>query len=406
MPVVITPAAGSAARGAPSRLPGGLSPEVIQCVALVEHPLGSGSGFAVGKKLVVTNAHVVEGVFPDEIKVQFGGEGCKPQQVTRILYFDRSRDLCIVEVPAEQAGLPVRDDYKFISGERVTLVGNPSAGGGILMRNAVNQGRFSSLVHIKEHDFYQIDASVNPGWSGGPVLDAQGKVVAIVAMKAAEGAVLDIRGAMGRLDQDFRSRIGRTTYRVGLTYGIPASALGEVLKDPALQDEEHQAEANDNCIAKTLADRLGFLAELATLRLQICVPKQVRFEATNLALHNALPSSRHYGHVPHTETMTFISEYDAARLSQLLEDERIKSMESRYRERLDERLGAVQKSAYLLAPIKRDLRALATKIREADKFADQPPTSYASFSSKAKAFAHDFKELLKHVAQDLKEKDT
>ena len=42
----------------------------MQCVALIEHPLGSGSGFAVGKKLVVTNAHVVEGVFADEIKVR------------------------------------------------------------------------------------------------------------------------------------------------------------------------------------------------------------------------------------------------------------------------------------------------------------------------------------------------
>ena len=48
------------------------SPEARKCVALIEHPLGSGSGFAVGKKLVATNAHVVEGVFADEIKVRFG----------------------------------------------------------------------------------------------------------------------------------------------------------------------------------------------------------------------------------------------------------------------------------------------------------------------------------------------
>ena len=113
------------------------------------------------------------------------------------------------------------------------------------MRNAVNHGRFSGLVHIKEQDFYQIEASVNPGWSGGPVLDAEGKVVAIVAMKAADMAVAEIRGSMGKLDQDFRTRIGRTAYNVGLTYGIPSAALWGILKDPDFQSEERQAEAND-----------------------------------------------------------------------------------------------------------------------------------------------------------------
>ena len=62
--------------------------------------LASGSGFAVGKKLVVTNAHVVEGAFPDEIKVQFGTENSTPQPIARILHFDRARDLCVMEVPS------------------------------------------------------------------------------------------------------------------------------------------------------------------------------------------------------------------------------------------------------------------------------------------------------------------
>ena len=118
----------------------------------------------------------------------------------------------------------------------MTLVGNPSAGGGILMRNAVNHGRFSGIVRIKEQDFYQIDATVNPGWSGGPVLDAEGKVVAVVAMKANDKAVAELRGSMSKLDQGFHTRIGRTAYNVGLTYGIPASALDNILKDPDLHE--------------------------------------------------------------------------------------------------------------------------------------------------------------------------
>jgi S1-C subfamily serine protease len=380
------------------------SPQAVQCVALIAHPLGSGSGFAIDKQLVVTNAHVAEGVFPDEIKVQFGMAISKPQPATRILYFDRPRDLCVIEVPSELAGLPVRGDYKFNSGDRVTLVGNPSAGGGIVMRNAVNYGRFSSLVHIQDQDYYQIDASVNPGWSGGPVLDAEGKVVAIVAMKAADKAVMEIRGAMIKLDQDFRARIGRTSYGVGLTYGIPASALGDVLKDPALHDEEHQAEANDKCAAKTLADRLSFLAEISMLRIQTNVPKQVRSEAVSLAHRKPSAGSRHAP--PPADIMTFMSEFEAARLGRLLDDERIKSIESKFRERLDERIGAVQASEHLPDPIKHDLRSLATKVRDAGKFIDHPPTTYASFSTKVKGFSHDFKELLKRLAENLKEKES
>ena len=249
---VVAPATPAAVVPAPAKPADVPSPEALKCVALIEHPLGSGSGFAVGKNLVATNAHVVEGVFADEIKVRFGTENSKPQPAARILYFDRSRDLSVIELPSDLAGLPVRGDYTFTSGDRVTLVGNPSAGGGILMRNAVNHGRLSGIVHIKEQDFYQIEASVNPGWSGGPVLDAEGKVVAIVAMKAADAAVAEIRGSMGKLDQDFRTRIGRTAYNVGLTYGIPAGALWKILKDPDFQNEEHQDEANDRCARKGL----------------------------------------------------------------------------------------------------------------------------------------------------------
>ncbi len=380
------------------------SPEALQCVALVEHPLGSGSGFAVGKRLVVTNAHVVEGVFADEIKVRFGGENGKPQPAARILYFDRSRDLAVIELPYEMAGLTVRGDYTFTSGDRVTLVGNPSAGGGIVMRNAVNHGRFSGLVHIKEQDFYQIEASVNPGWSGGPVLDADGKVVAIVAMKAADKVVAELRGSMGQLDQDFRARIGRTAYNVGLTYGIPAVDLWAVLKDPEFQNEDRQAEANDRCAARTLTDRLSFLAELCTLRVQINVPAKVRSDAASLALGRPLPGG--HRRPAQTDVMTFLSQFDAMRLGRVLDSETIKSIESKFQDRLDERITAVQESASLPDAVKRDLRTLASKIREANKFAEHPPTTYMAFSVKVKGFSHDFKEYLKRLAENLKEKES
>jgi S1-C subfamily serine protease len=400
-------ALGSTAPGvAPARaaLPAVPSPKALQCVALIEHPLGSGSGFAVGKKLVVTNAHVVEGVFPDEMKVRFGLENSKPQPIARILHFDRLRDLCVFELKTEAGGLPVRGEYTFAAGDRVTLVGNPAAVGDILMRNAVNRGRLSSVVRIKEQDFYQIEASVNPGWSGGPVLDGEGRVVAIVAMKAKDPIVTEIRGAMGKLDEQFRARIGRTAYQVGLTYGIPASALGAILKDPALYDAQRQAEANDRCTAKTLADRLSFLAEICMFRIQVNVPKQVRIEAQNLA-RGRTPAGTRRGAAQRGAIMTFMSEFEASRLRALL-DEDLKSRESKFRDRLDQRIDAIQQSESLPDIIKHDLRTLAVAVREGNKFAEHPANTYGAFSTKVRSLSRDFKDHLKRLAENLKEKES
>jgi hypothetical protein len=272
------------------------------------------------------------------------------------------------------------------------------------MRNAVNHGRLSGVVHIKEQDFYQIEASVNPGWSGGPVLDAEGKVVAIVAMKASDNTVAALRGSMGKLDQDFRARIGRTAYNVGLTYGIPAVALWNILKDPDFQNEERQGEANDRCAARTLTDRFSFLAELATLRVQMNVPAKVRTEAANLA-HGKLPPGVRK-RPDQSEIMTFLSEIDAARLGRLLDNDSVKSLESKFQDRLDERTKAVQASTSLPDGVKHDLQTLAAKVREANKFAEHPLTTYVGFSTKVKGFSHDFKEHLKRLAENLKEKES
>jgi S1-C subfamily serine protease len=386
------------------KLPAVPSPEVMQCVALIEHPLGSGSGFAVGKKLVATNAHVVEGVFADEIKVRFGTEKSKSQPAVRILYFDRARDLAVLELQSGMPGLPVRGDYSFTSGDQVTLVGNPTAGGDILMRNAVNHGRFNGMVHIKGQDFYQIEASVNPGWSGGPVLDAEGKVVAIVAMKAADRVVAELRGSMTKLDQDFSARIGRTIYNVGLTYGIPASDLWNILKDPDFESEARQMEANDRCAAKTLTDRLSFLAELAMLRVQINVPGKVREEAMSMSRGTLPPGVKK--RPPPGEVTSIMPEFEASRLARLLESDTVKSMESKFQDHLDDRLSATQASESLPDPVKRELRALSAKIHEANKFAEHPSNNYIAFSGKVKGFSRDFKEHLKRLAQNLKEKES
>ncbi len=169
-----------------------------------------------------------------------------------------------------------------------------------------------------------------------------------------------------------------------------------------MHDQHRQAEASDRCAAKTLADRLSFLAEFCMVRAQVNVSPQVRAEAASLA-SGRTPSGGRRGVAPR-DAVALISEFDAARLGRLLEDEGVKSTESKFRDRLDERISTIHESQYLPDLVKHDLRTLALKVRDATKFADHPPTTYAAFSTKFKGLSHDFKEKLKSLAENLKEK--
>lgn len=202
--------------------------DALDSTVLVEHPLGSGSGFAVAKNIVATNAHVVEGAFPEEIKIRHGKENTAPRRIARVLHFDSARDLCLMEGDMDLKALEVRADYVLRPGDPVVLLGNPSVKGGILMRNVTHRGRLRTLVHADGQDLYHIDADVNPGWSGGPVLDDRGRVIAVVVMKASDDAVGEIRSAMRKLDDSFRAAGDGTGG--GIAYGIPASALAKVLE--------------------------------------------------------------------------------------------------------------------------------------------------------------------------------
>ena len=139
------------------------------------------------------------------------------------------------------------------------------------------------------------------------------------------------------------------------------------------------------------------------LRVQINVPRQVRNEAANL-IRGKTPAGTRRTSAPR-DIMAFMSEIDAARLSRVLDDERLKSMESKFRDRLDERVNAIQGSDYLPDLVKHDLRTLSAKVREASKFAEHPATSYGVFSAKVKGFSSDFKKHLKRLAENLKEQE-
>jgi serine protease Do len=169
-----------------------LSPREIAALAtpstVVLRSGGSlGSGFFVAEDLVLTNAHVVSSEL-DLVEIVFSdGRQIDGRAVER----NEELDLALIRAPGASADpLPLGDATALDTGDRVIFVGTPEG-----LDFTVHEGIVShTLRQVLGVAYFQIDANVNPGNSGGPVLDTSGRVVGVITAKVdgAEGLGLAV----------------------------------------------------------------------------------------------------------------------------------------------------------------------------------------------------------------------
>ena len=138
-----------------------------------EVPRGVGSGFIISADgFVMTNAHVVDGA--DEVLVTLPD---KREFKAKLIGADKRTDVAVVKIDA--TGLPfvrIGDINRLRVGEWVMAIGSPFG-----LENTVTAG----IVSAKQRDtgdylpFIQTDVAVNPGNSGGPLINMRGEVVGI-----------------------------------------------------------------------------------------------------------------------------------------------------------------------------------------------------------------------------------
>jgi serine protease Do len=151
---------------------------------------GNGSGVILDPTgYIVTNAHVVEGARRVQVALatpQSGDAAGRsilkvPGRVfgARVIGMDRETDLAVLKV--EQDGLPtlpLGDSEALRQGELVMAFGSPLG-----LEGSVSLGVVSAVARQLRPDdpmiYVQTDAAVNPGNSGGPLVDAEGRVVGI-----------------------------------------------------------------------------------------------------------------------------------------------------------------------------------------------------------------------------------
>lgn len=134
---------------------------------------GVGSGFIISDDgYVLTNAHVVEGA--DEVTVTLTD---RREFKAKVLGADRRSDVALLKVSAGNLPyLRTGDSSKIRVGEWVIAIGSPfnldnTVTAGIISAKSRDTGEYLPLI--------QSDVAVNPGNSGGPLINMRGEVIGI-----------------------------------------------------------------------------------------------------------------------------------------------------------------------------------------------------------------------------------
>jgi serine protease Do len=137
---------------------------------------GLGTGFVVAADgLVATNRHVLGEGRP--INVEIDG---KKYTVLAVHASDRNLDLAVLRVEAKGlTPLPLGDSDRLRDGQAVVALGNPRG-----LTHSVVAGVVSGRPKIEGRPMIQLAIPIEPGNSGGPLLDLDGRVQGIVTLKS------------------------------------------------------------------------------------------------------------------------------------------------------------------------------------------------------------------------------
>jgi serine protease Do len=187
---------------------------------------GVGSGFIIESNgLILTNAHVVEGATTIYVTLTD-----KREFKAKLLGMDKRTDVAVVKIEARDLPkLPLGDSSRVRVGEWVLAIGSPFG-----LENTVTAG----IVSAKSRDtgdylpFIQTDVAVNPGNSGGPLLNTAGQAIGINSqIFSRSGGYMGISFAIPideamRVADQLRTNGKMTRGRIGV-------ALGEMTKEVA-----------------------------------------------------------------------------------------------------------------------------------------------------------------------------
>ncbi len=177
--------------------------------AMASNFIGSGTGFFITKDgYLVTNEHVVNQASVVKVKTPKGLIAAK------VVLSDPLNDLAVLKVEGTFTALPLHVGENVSLGSSVSTVGFPTVG---LMGYSpkYSKGEITSLAGIQDDErYYQISLPVQPGNSGGALVNSKGAVVGVVSAK------LDMKAMLQQSNQ----------LPENVNYAVKSTLLVELLK--------------------------------------------------------------------------------------------------------------------------------------------------------------------------------
>jgi len=237
-----------------------------------------GSGFYFGPGRIATNYHVIEGASTVRI---IGPDGDTLAATTFAEVADAELDLAILPAtPGHSGGLWLETLYPDV-GDRVWAYGSPKG-----LAGTMTDGIVSAVRDRNGRTVLQISAPISPGSSGGPVLDARGRVVGVTVSSVRGGQNLNF-AVPGRELARLAARRGA---RVDFPIGAPRrdTASEHVVGPRPELPERWQFLARNVSDAELYYDRVSLARRDDRLRVWV----YSRFPATLMAGEAAFDASK------------------------------------------------------------------------------------------------------------------
>ena len=224
-----------------------------------------GTGVIISSEgYILTNAHVISGGQNITVTLNSGDE-CEGT----LMGVDSNMDIAVIKI--DKNGLKavkIADSSKVIVGERAIAIGNP-AGAGAYLTGTVTVGYVSAverelLFNDTYQRFIQTDVALNPGNSGGPLLNDKGELIGIVTLKslvssvAEDGTIIDTEGIGFAIPINSAME---TAGKIILSGDIERPGLGvmvqEITEEMAKENDLHAGVLIQSFIEGSLAESAG-----------------------------------------------------------------------------------------------------------------------------------------------------
>ena len=148
-----------------------INPAIVSIDANLSDGFSAGTGCIVRRDgVILTGSHVIDGAKDIEVTTSNG----KVYKASVLAKMGKNKDLALLKIDSKQnlKTISFGDSEQVKVGQKVLAIGNPFGFAGTL-----TSGIVSRIDYAKGR--IQTDAAINPGCSGGPLLNSQGEVIGI-----------------------------------------------------------------------------------------------------------------------------------------------------------------------------------------------------------------------------------